>query len=307
MSSKKKKCNICYEKTGKELPLTNFYSSNSIMFSDGLVPICKKCLKENVDQDDIDSVKEMLQKIDKPFIVKVWKSAEEKGGDIFGNYLRMINSLHQYKGLSWKDSVFSGEESTQVYKNKYENIDCIKKINTDYGVIELTNEIILKFGTGFSNLEYLQMEKFYREMDLTHDIGTPQLEKAVINLCKLQVMMDRCLENGDAGDYKKYADVYDEVLKTSGLAPKDRKSLSDSSGIRSFSSIFEEVEKHGYVEPKPIEERMDLVDVCIIEHLNYVRQLAGHGRLEKVPDDIREKLEVANGKILGDNYDNTEN
>src|SRR5690554_2653959 len=300
---KRKKCNICYEKTGKERALHEFYKSDSIMFSDGLVPVCKRCLKENVDSTDIDSVKGMLQKIDKPFIAKAWKDAEDKGGDVFGNYIRVISSLPQYKEYkSWSDSVFAGEESTKIYKNKYNNIDNITKLSTDEGVIELTDEVRLKFGSGFSNLEYLQMEKFYKEMDRTHDINTPQLRKQIINMCKLQVMMDRCLENGDAVDYKKYADAYDAILKTGGLAPKDRKSLSDSAGIKSFSAIFEEVEKHGYVEPKPIEERMDLVDVCLREHLNYVRHLAGYGKLEKLPDEMLKELEKANGKLLGESY-----
>ncbi len=300
ITTNRKKCNICFEKTGKEKPLSDFYNSNSILFSDGLVPICKKCLKENVDSNDIDSIKNMLQKIDKPFVAKVWKSAEKKGGDIFGNYLRMINSLPQYKSYTWSDSDFVGEESTDIYKKKFNNIDNIEELETEFGTIELNREVALKFGSGYTNIEYLQMEKFYREMDRTHNLDTPQLKKQVINLCKLQVKMDRALESDDANSYKKYADAYDAILKTSALTPKDKKSLSDSTGIRSFSAIFEEVEKHGYIEPKPISERKDLVDVAIIEHLNYVRILGGHGKLEKVPEDIKERLDEANGVLLGD-------
>lgn len=301
----RKKCNICYPKTNREKPLSEFYNSNSILFSDGLVPICKKCIKENVDQTDIKSVKSMLQKIDKPFIAKVWKSAEETGGDVFGVYIKNINSLPQYRKYTWEDSSLDGEEQTEIYQNKFNNIDNIEEIETEDGVISLDRDIVLKFGSGYTNLQYLKMEKMYRDIERTNagNFDLPQLKQQVVNMCKLQIKMDMALEDNDATNFKKYSDTFQAILSSSGLAPKDKKNLSDATGIRSFSSIFEEVEKHGYVEPKPISERMDLVDVAILEHLNYVRLLHGNGKLEKVPEDIHERLEEANGELLGEYYE----
>jgi hypothetical protein len=291
----RKRCNGCQ----KEKLLQDFYTSSSIMFADGRVPLCKKCLKDMIDENDIDSVKTTLQRIDKPFIAKVWKSAEESESDTVGTYFRMINSLQQYKNATWADSDFEGENETGIYKHRFDDVDEIDEIVTDNGTIKLTKEIALKFGSGYSNREYLQMEKFYKDMCMTHDIDTPQLKKQLIYLCKLQVWMDRALEQGNDTAFKNYNDRYEKILDSSGFKPKDRKSSSESSGIRSFSVIFEEVEKNGYVEPKPIEERMDLVDLAILAHLNYVRQLLGHEKLAEVPEDIHEALAKANGKLGG--------
>jgi hypothetical protein len=293
--SGKKRCNACQ----KDRQLYDFYTSTSIMFADGRVPVCKKCLKDMMDESNLDSIKTTLQRIDKPFIAKVWKTAEENEGDTVGNYFRMINSLQQYKNMTWADSDFEGEEKTDLYKHRFDNVDEVQEIKTDDGVIKLNKEIAMKFGSGYTNREYLQMEKFYQDMCRTHDINTPQLKKQLIYLCKLQIQMDRALEQGDSTAFKKYSDAYEAILKSSGFRPIDRKSSNESSGIVSFSALWEQVEKHGYVEPKPIEERMDLVDVAILSHFNYIRQLVGHEKIAKVPEEIHQELEKANGRLLG--------
>lgn len=298
-NKERKSCNICTPKTGKEKLLIDFYTSKSILFSDGRVPICKKCLKEKINEFDMDSVKNTLQMIDKPFIAKVWKSAEEAESDTVGNYFRMINSLQQYRDMSWSESDFEGENQTEIYKQRFEDIEQVEELETEAGTIFLTKEIALKFGSGFTNREYLEMEKFYRDMSTTHDINTPQLKKQLVYLCKLQIQMDRALEKEDSNAFKKYNDSYEAILKSSGFRPVDRKSSNEQSGIRSFSAIFEEVEKRGHVPPKPIHERMDLVDICMLSHLNYVRQISGFDKLEKLPQDIRKELEDANGKLGG--------
>lgn len=271
---------------------------------DGHVPVCKKCLKEMIDENDIESIKTTLQRIDKPFIAKVWKSAEENENETVGTYFRMINSLQQYKNSSWADSDFEGENQTEIYKHKFDDIDSMDEITTDDGVIKLTKEIAMKFGSGYVNREYLTMEKFYQDMSYTHAVNTPQLKKQLIYLCKLQIWMDRSLEQGNDSAFKNYNDRYEKILHSSGFRPIDRKSSSEASGLVNFSQLFEQVERNGYVEPKPIEERMDLVDMAILANFNYVRQLVGHERLANLPKDVSEEVNRANGTLLGsDSYD----
>lgn len=295
---KRKFCNG--EGCKKERAIGEFYTSNSIMFSDGFVPICKKCIKSLMNENDLESIKKTLQRIDKPFIAKVWKSSEESNGDTVGTYFRMINSLQQYKDWNWSDSDFEGENETSIYKHKFDNLEEIEELETEFGTIFLTKEIALKYGSGFTNREYLEMEKFYREMENTHDISSPQTKKQVVLLCKLQIQMDRALENDDDGAFKNYNDRYEKILQSSGFRPIDQKDSVEKTGMRSFSSIFEEVERRGYVEPKPITERMDLVDIAMREFINYDRVIDGQPRLEKAPTYIMDKLEEANGRLMSD-------
>lgn len=294
MSSKRKVCKDCK----KNKLLNDFYTSTSIMF-DGHVPICKKCLKDMIDENNIESVKITLQRIDKPFIAKVWKTSEENENDTVGTYFRMINSLQQYKNSSWADSDFEGENQTDIYKHKFDDIEDMDEISTDKGVIKLTKDIAKKYGSGYTNREYLEMEKFYQDMCYSNDITTPTLKKQLIYLCKLQTWQDRALDQGNDSAFKNYNDRYEKILQSSGFRPIDRKSSSESSGLASFSQLFEQVERNGYVEPKPIEERMDLVDMAILAHINYVRQLSGHERLATLPDDVSKEVNSANGLLLG--------
>lgn len=293
--AQRKKCNGCQ----KEKMVQDFYSSESIMF-DGRVPLCKKCLKDLIDENNIESVKVTLQRVDKPFIAKIWKSAENGENDTIGTYFKNINSLPQYRKATWADSDFTGEKETEIYKHKFDDIESIEEIETENGTIKLTREVAMKYGSGFTNREYLQMENFYTEMANSHAVDTPQLRKQLIYLCKLQIQMDRALESDNDGAFKKYNDSYENILKSSGFRPIDKKTSSEASGLRSFGVVFEEVEKLGYREPKPIEERMDLVDMAILVHLNYVRQLIGHERISQIPKEMHDELEKANGTLASD-------
>lgn len=292
----------CKGECKKSRLTTYFYTSTSNLF-DGYVPICKQCLKEMINENDIESVKVTLQRIDKPFIAKVWKSAEDNDSDTVGSYFRMINSLQQYKTSTWADSDFEGENQTDVYKHKFDDIDGVEEIETENGVIKLSKEIIMKFGAGYINREYLAMEKFYQDMFYSHTINTPQLKQQLVLMCNLKILMARALEQQDDKMFKNFNDRYEKILQSSGFRPIDRKSSDEASGIRSFGVIFEEVEKLGYREPKPIEERMDLVDMIILENLNYTRKIIGHERLMELPEEIHDSLEKANGTLASDRGD----
>ena len=122
---KKKKCPIC----GKEKNIsTGFYKSMSPLYSeDGCVPICTVCIKNevlNVDGTiDFKKLKNMSQKIDKPFFVDSLDSAYKefrrshgylsndevarRGRDILGVYFKNI-MLPQNRHMCFADSERDG-------------------------------------------------------------------------------------------------------------------------------------------------------------------------------------------------------
>ena len=67
----KKLCCVCNE----DRPLSQFYRSYNPLHSDGYVPMCKECIKnacynEVTDDVDVESLKNVLRQIDRPFLVK---------------------------------------------------------------------------------------------------------------------------------------------------------------------------------------------------------------------------------------------
>jgi hypothetical protein len=280
----KKFCNGCKRNRG----LIQFYNSNSPLFSDGKVPLCKTCIKEMMPEDDLEKVQSVLRKIDKPFLIDVWNNAKSSTNQTVGDYFRQINSLHQYRNLTYDDSIFYDKDNSIVEKEISKASESIEEVETEHGKIAVTKELKSKWGN-YPNRDILEMEKLYVEMERANDISTPQHKRQLFFYCKLNVLMDKALEEGDFGGYEKLSRQFDNLTKSSGFRPIDKKDTN--MGIRTFSQIYEEVEKDGYIEPYPITERQDIVDRTIQYILNYQLKLLNAEQLSSPPPDTPKLLD----------------
>lgn len=267
--------------------LNSFYSTGSKMFPDGKVPFCKKCIAEQVDENDLNSVKRILRQIDKPFIQMVWESAMKSEKDTFGSYMKMINSLPQYRKMTYDDSVEHVEKPTVDVDE-----DEMDELETEDGLIKVTPEIKMKFGLGYKNDEYIKMEKFYRDMRESHTITSPNHIEMLIEICKVNVQKDRALRENNVGDYKKLSDASKALIADAGFRPADRASGNEAVGIRTFSQIFLEIEKDGFIEPAPLEVHEDIIDRTIMYISNYTRRLLNMDVLAQPQDDIAENVHL---------------
>lgn len=249
------------------------------MFSDGKVPICKQCIKDDLDETDVNSVKKVLRQIDKPFIAIEWQKCLNSGKEPFGWYLRQISALHQYKDLTYDDSV-DGEVDTLNYKNT-NDLD----ISDDDIYEKATPDVKRKWGTGYSDKEYYELEQTWKDMITSNDINTPQHKKNLKLYCKLAVRVERALEDGDIKTFEMLNKQFSELQKNSGFRPIDKRSGSESAGIRSFSAIWEEVESDGFIEPWDLEFSQDVIDKTIIYMSNYTRKILDLGQIISVPAD----------------------
>lgn len=260
----------------------NFYSSHSSMFPDGKAPICKTCIKDKLDVSDLSSVKKILRQIDKPFIFTEWQVALKTGKEPFGTYLRIISGLHQYKNLTYDGSI-DGEVSVLEYKIHNEI-----ELNEEeiYGRAE--PEVRRKWGLAFSNREYYELEKTWHDMIAANNISTPQHRSELEMYCKLKTLVSRALEANNIKEFEMLNKQFTEVKRTSGFRPIDKISSNESSGIRNFGSIFEEVERDGFIPPVSLTENEDIVDKTIVYILNYTRKLLSIGQVTDNDDDISE-------------------
>jgi hypothetical protein len=272
----------CLGQCGKELKLTDFYNTNNkIMFPNGKTSVCKNCLKELIDYDDIKSVYSVLRQMDIPFLKDYWDKATENKGDTFGAYVRMANSLHQFRGLNWNDSVF--EKITSVQEGVIED-----NTNNSY----ISQETVNRFGKGYTTEQYTQMEKFYDEMIASRDISTPEHKKLLIIMCKLQTKIDMALEEDNIPLFEKLHKQYQELIKNSGFRPIDKTASDVASGMRTFSQIFAEVERDGFIKPASITENQDIIDRTIQYMLNYQLKLLNTQTLSEPPFDTPKVSEI---------------
>jgi len=280
----------CQGKCGKVKAETFFFKVDSPLFPDGRINICRDCIRDEIDVDDIEQVISFLRQIDKPFYQDEWNKALE-GRDKkhpIGAYLGKINSLHQYKGKTFANS----DGIDGVGNIDLSSINPPDEIKSNTGkIIKYSDELVDKWGTGYSKKEYLQLEKFYQDMMATHEIYTPTHIDMLKQLAYLSVDRDRLRRNGEWTDYSKISKTYEEMMKSAGFRPIDRKGIEDATGIRSFSQIWEEVEKRGFRKPPPTKFDEDIVDGIIIALANYYHRIVGKEILTEVPQEIKEEME----------------
>ena len=265
---------------GKIHNKANFYISSQELHANGVLPYCKDYIKKYSYNEDkstnLEKFKFMLMQNSIPFLNDLYDSLLDSKGDIIGSYFRQFNSLPQYAGYTWSDGADHNAE--QVEEDSVEELINNKSF-------KITDEMLTRWGGSYSKSEVIYLEKFYRDMHITHTIVTPQHEKALVLICKLQLKMDNALEADDMTGFSKMHGEYQKLLQSSGLRPIDKIGGAEASGMRSFSQIFEEIERDGFIKPAPIEENQDIVDKTIQYIMNYTKRLLNKQVLTEPPSD----------------------
>jgi transcription elongation factor Elf1 len=263
-----KRCARC----NTEKSVTQYYTSYDLDLNpDGKMAYCKQCLREMIINDrgeiDIDKVKETLRKIDRPFIQMYWDSALEDDKDTWGVYLKNI-ALNK-KNATWEDS---------------DGLSNITGIGTDYYDIDVTPEMIQRWGKNHSGEEYIILEQFYQDMKRANNIETPQDENYLKKLAMISLKMDEELEQGNYDEVKKLGDLYSKYMADSKFRAMDKTEADKTGGIRNFGQIWMECEKDDFIPPwehyrKLKGIKQDIVDKSIMHIENFTLKL---NKIEKM-------------------------
>lgn len=280
---------LCQGECHKERPLGSFYKVKSTMFPDGHINICKDCLKKSINVDSLEEVIGFLRQIDKPYIKKQWDIAyanRDKANPI-GSYLRNL-SLDQFDGKTFLNS--DGVDGVgKVDVSSINTPDSVENVKGE--MIIYSDKLVDFWGVGYKKNEYLDLEKFFQDMRLTHEIHTPVHINKLKELAYLNIELKRLRQERDIANYTKLAKTIDDMEKSAGFRPVDRQGVDDATGIRSFSQIFEEVEKKGFRKPPKLVFDEDVIDGIVISLANYYHRLVGKQILTEVPEDVKEELE----------------
>lgn len=113
----KKICSCC----GLEKQEDEFYRSRLI--GQARMDICKTCFVSELFTNDFYSV---FRKYNIPFLFNLWnnvgKHTDGRKETVLQEYMKTINSLPQYRGLVWKDSILEEDENTKNEVNFYDSI-----------------------------------------------------------------------------------------------------------------------------------------------------------------------------------------
>lgn len=269
-SSTRTKCTKC-KKT--KVNSTAFYKTNSPLFPEGIITVCKECIKARLDYGDIETIYSTLRMMDAPFIEEYWRASELKKGDTFGSYLSMI-SLPQYKELRWKNSTFKNdaiqiEKETGVIKAKM-------AINS-----EERERLIDKWGFGYSDEELYQFEKKYNMLKDNYPERTSLHTESLLTYIRYRVKEELATARGDVGEADKWSKMADKASERAKINPNQLTQSDLSGGLSSFSDISRAVEKANNaldIAPRFMSKPQDKVDFTLECYVNYIR------RLKNLPD-----------------------
>lgn len=280
--SDEKICSKCLK--NKNIKRDYYLAANNIINADNRLPVCKSCLNDLVDMNDVETLINVMRMIDRPFLKNTYEDALLKTNS-FGEYMRMLGT-RQNRDRTYLNGEFEGHFEEMIAKDS-KHLNNPKTIGSAIK-FKITPDLILKWGSGYPEQELYQLETFYESMITANDITSPQHREALKLICKLNLEQNKALDESRINDFKNLNTQYNKTMQDSGIRPIDRKSGGESAGVRTFSQIWEEIEKDGFIEPYPYQEKQDIVDRTIMYMGNYTRKLLNMQSMSRPPDDTPE-------------------
>lgn len=243
---------------------------------DGKVPICKECLKKTVNYDDMDTIYAILQQMDIMFDIAYWEKAKESHKDTFARYVTMANSLPQFEGRSWRDSIFDDGTNKEKPHNSVErsNVNESQPNNTGCTLDELKE----KYGYGYPDDEYFLFERKYQQLRPSFQLVTTMHEEYFREFCVNKVKETLAKAKGNFKEAKEWAAMVKDVAEAGKLKPSQMSKSDLSGGLDTFGQLARMVEENYEIMPiLPMftETPKDKVDVVLWCFINYVRDLKG--------------------------------
>ncbi len=289
----KKTCTNC----NRELSTVRFYvASNPLMSSDGkYVNVCKDCIKAaslNLDGSiNIEGFKKMLMTIDRPFVPEVLDmsidevensvNGQRHLTDIIGKYMKNISSLPKYSKLSFMESLqLNGTTTTTVSSmerkkhNKYTDEIFVTQDN-DFTV---TEEIVDRFGEGYTKSQYRKMQKKYDKLKQNYQLTTNLHEEALATYIRFKVQEEEATAKGDVSSAEKWNKAAQTSAEQAKLTPKQLTQADLQGGITTISEISKAVEEATdiiEILPRFKYAPNDAPDFIIWCYINFCRKLKG--------------------------------
>ncbi|WP_017696871.1 hypothetical protein [Bacillus subtilis] len=256
-------CAACQKEKDKE---SGFYNSRSSLYEKtGKVPICKTCLKKNIDYSNIESIYTVLQQIDVKFDPLYWEQAEKRKTDTFSAYMTMANSLKQFNGTGWKDSILEQQQEKAIAAETQRD-----------SVEQVSDEIIDKWGIGYTPDEYHQFERKYNKLIRNYGEKTALHTEGLLSYIRFRVKEELATAKGEVKEAKEWGQMASKAATDAKINVSQLSKSDISGGVDVLSQLFEAVETElGIIPllPRLTAQPYDDADLIIWAIINYYRRL----------------------------------
>jgi hypothetical protein len=248
-----------------------FYVSYSPLHN-GKIPVCKSCILEQLDIDNIESVKDTLRMVDRPYLHFLWISsldeAQEAKKKPFGILMKNLG-MKQYRYLTWKDSDFSEKESNLDETNENNHISKRSKF-------VVTEDVIDKWGDGYIPEEYHNFERKYDRLIKNYGEKTALHTEGLLSYIRFRVKEEMATAKGLVKDAKEWGVMASKAATDAKINVSQLSKSDISGGVDVLAQLFEAVETEiGIIPhlPKVLAQPYDDADLIIWANINYYRRL----------------------------------
>lgn len=245
---------------------TNFYISNYKLMKK--LPICKKCISDNLDLTKISDILGILQQLNYPYFDKTWQSiAKEYPDAVLGRYIAEIRKNANTRKMTFADTDELPDECTDLVE------------------VDLVNEAMRdRFGANFTNEELLAMEKKYRLLQSSFDEITSMHTEFLISYIRYRVKEEFSTADNDVTSAKNWGMLAEKSAISAGLTPNQMRKADLIGGITTFGELTQVIEENcgGVIEimPQFLQRPRDVPDFTIYNYIESARHLEGK---EEVP------------------------
>lgn len=237
----------------------NFYVNNNDLITNKKIPICKACvqdyIKNSPDNQKFDRSIELLSFLNRPFIRDLWLDVD------WGDYIRQVSSLPQYKSLHFKDSdIINRNSNRSNVENTQENEDLSLEQVSPPSEFKVTPEMKKTWGNTASTEDIEYLENFYFEYFNTYSTDTPVQRNLYRNIAKIHLQAEKELGGGNIKVYKDLMELSSKLHNDGNIKPIQSTGANDDKGLSSYGLWINEVEQNEpceFFEKKPIYEDAD--------------------------------------------------
>lgn len=177
------------------------------------------------------------------------------------------------------------------------NDNPFEKVNIPDVGADLTEEdkiyLAMKWGRLYSAADWVALEKCYTDYEASFDIHNADLEKGLIQLCKLDLKLNQAMDSGDFDSYAKLYRSYDALRKSLKFTEAQNKdeSTAEFDNVGAIVSFCEK--EGGFIPTFNYEAPQDVIDTIIEDNQTYLRTLVmNDSNLSQIFEQYLKKLEL---------------
>ncbi|AYB37538.1 hypothetical protein [Brevibacillus laterosporus] len=246
---------------------SGFYGADSTLFPDGKFHLCKMCVENIITQNGFHGFLMVLRSMNKPFLQDIWKEDYKK-------YLTQINSLPQYKGLTYDHSIFENKDNDVFIKDSDSDLSYDLK----------------KFWRGYSDEDISTLDEYYQELIHGYDHSSPAQRRIYKNIAVTQYRADKAKSNAE---YDRLMGTLSKLMNDANIKPV-QETGTDSLGLSTFGEWIKKIEEEEPI-PEPQDEFNDpdgimkYIDKWFVSHFAKIFGLKSVNEDEQLEDFVGDR------------------